>query len=230
MNQKLRIVTATRGSPQGFFSNTALGRSLVLTRPIHPNVELRLFSNNSAGLPALYNVALREAESDPAILLFVHDDVYLCDFFWPNQVLSGLAAYDIIGVAGNRRRLPNQSAWNTVDADGSWDERQHLSGILAHGPSYPPDRLWVFGSAGQEVKLLDGLLLAARSEALLAASIRFDERFDFHFYDMDLCRQAELRKLRMGTWFISVIHMSLGNAGSPAWRQAYSKYLDKWQS
>jgi hypothetical protein len=39
--------------------------------------------------------------------------------------------------------------------------------------------------------VLDGLLLAARSETLLSNQLTFDERFDFHFYNMDFCRQAE---------------------------------------
>jgi hypothetical protein len=230
MTPKFRVVTATRESQQGFFSNTALGRSLALTVPIHPNVEVRLFANNTAGLPAVYNIALRESASDPAILVFVHDDVYFCDFFWPNHILWGLATFDIIGVAGNRRRLPKQSAWNTVDDNRTWDDREQLSGVLAHGPTYPPDKLWIFGPPCQEVKLLDGVILAARSETLLAKNVGFDERFDFHFYDMDFCRQAESQKLRMGTWIVSLIHMSLGNSGSPSWKQAYATYLDKWNS
>jgi len=28
----------------------------------------------------------------------------------------------------------------------------------------------------------------------------FDPRFQFHFYDLDFCRQAEQRGLKMGTW------------------------------
>jgi hypothetical protein len=71
-------------------------------------------------------------------------------------------------------------------------------------------------------------LLAARSETLLAKGVEFDERFDFHFYDMDFCRTAERQALRMGTWSLSVIHESGGTYGTPAWRGAYQRYLDKW--
>jgi hypothetical protein len=42
-------------------------------------------------------------------------------------------------------------------------------------------------------------MLAARSNTLAEKGLRFDPLFDFHFYDLDFCRQAELRKLRMGT-------------------------------
>ena len=163
-----------------------LGRSLALHRS--SQVELRLFPGNSTGLPALYNTAIREAAADPAILMFVHDDVMLCDIFWPQNVFAGLRAFEIIGVAGNKRRLPNQ------------------------------------------VKLLDGLLLIANSPTLHLHDLRFDERFDFHFYDLDFCRQAELRNVRLGTWTISVVHQSRGMLGTPSWRAAYASYLQKWGS
>jgi len=44
-------------------------------------------------------------------------------------------------------------------------------------------------------------------------NLGFDERFGFHFYDLDLCRQAEQRGIRTGTWPISVVHESGGNFG-----------------
>jgi GT2 family glycosyltransferase len=80
------------------------------------------------------------------------------------------------------------------------------------------------------VKLLDGFFLAVRSETLLSKGIRFDETFDFHFYDMDFCRQAEEHGLRMGTWTLSAVHESGGSFGTSAWQQGYQKYLDKWKS
>ncbi len=227
---KLRIVCATRESREAFFVKCALGRSLALTGAIHPNVELRLFPGNTLGLPVVYNTALQEARSDPTVLVFVHDDVYLCDYFWPNLILSGLATFDVIGIAGSAQRLPNQSAWNSGAEVGTWGDRQYLSGVLAQGASNPPRSLWAFGPPGREVKLLDGLLLAARSDVLQGHHVSFDPRFSFHFYDMDFCRQAEVQGLRMGTWFLSVIHVSMGEAQSPAWHLAYREYLAKWQS
>ena len=54
--------------------------------------------------------------------------------------------------------------------------------------------------------------------------------FDFHFYDLDICRQFESKQLKMGTWPISVIHESGGAFGTPAWQDSYKKYLEKWGS
>ena len=55
----------------------------------------------------------------------------------------------------------------------------------------------------------------------VASGLRFDEQFDFHFYDLDFCRQAELKGMTMGTWPISVVHESGGAYGKPAWREAF---------
>ena len=74
------------------------------------------------------------------------------------------------------------------------------------------------------------MLLIANSPTLHLHDLRFDERFDFHFYDLDFCRQAELRNVRLGTWTISVVHQSRGVLGTSGWRAAYASYLEKWGS
>ena len=226
MRDRVRVVVATRESRVRFFETTATGRSLALYR--FPFLELMLFEQNRTGLPALYNRAIEAARERPAILVFVHDDVHLCDFYWPWQLASALAAFDVVGLAGNRRRVPNQPSWAFVDTRCTWDAQENLSGIVGHGQGFPPAALSVFGNPRQEVKLLDGVLVACRSTTLIDHDVRFDERFDFHFYDLDLCRQVEARKLTMGTWPISVVHESSGDFGSPAWHEAYAKYLQKW--
>jgi hypothetical protein len=228
MNLKFRFVCATRESAEAFHTRTALGRSLAPY--LHGHTEIRLFANNRQGLPRLYNEAIREAASDPATLIFIHDDVHLCDFFWPAHVAMGLRAFDVIGLAGNVRRVPRQPGWAYLDDRFTKDTRANLSGIVAHGDGIPPRRVSIYGPPGQQVKLLDGVLLAVHSETLLSKEIQFDERFDFHFYDMDFCRQAELKQLRLGTWTISIVHESNGAFETDAWRAAYSRYLEKWQS
>jgi GT2 family glycosyltransferase len=225
---KVRLVCATRASREEFFTKTALGRSAFIFRS--PFIELTLFPDNKTGLPALYNRVLRAAQSDPAVLIFVHDDVHLCDFCWPIHVLDGLNAFDIVGVVGNVRRVPAQPHWLYLDDKFTKDEFSNLSGIVAQGTGFPPNSLYIYGQPGKEVKLLDGLILAARSEVLLTNKLEFDEAFDFHFYDMDFCRQAEARGLRIGTWPLSLIHESDGDFRSPTWRLGYEKYLQKWKS
>lgn len=226
MPPKIRFVVATRKSRQDFFSRTATGVSLSLYK--FPFVDLHLQDQNRLGLPVIYNRAIDASRTDPAILVFIHDDVHLCDFYWPDQILHSLTQFQLVGVAGNRRRVARQAAWCFLNDKFAIDIPENLSGVVGHGNGFPPARLSAFGPPCQEVKLLDGLMLIAHSDTLINNNIRFDERFDFHFYDMDFCRQAEQIGIKMGTWPISVVHESSGNFGTEAWRAAYRKYLDKW--
>ena len=154
----------------------------------------------------------------------------MCDFLWLRSIVQGLQNFDLLGLAGNKRRLSRQPSWAFIDEDFTWDEGQNLSGIIGHGSGIPDYNISAFGEPGQAVKLLDGVLLACQSQTFHAHGISFDELFDFHFYDLDLCRQFESKQLKMGTWPISVIHESGGSFGSTGWRESYQKYLKKWGS
>ena len=226
--EKIRFVVATRENREGFFSRTATGRSLSLYR--FPYVDLFLKDQNRAGLPVVYNQAIEAAKTDPAILIFIHDDVHLCDFYWPIRVWNALKEFQLVGMAGNRRRVPNQPGWAFINTQFTCDSAENLSGVVGHGNGFPPVNLSVFGPSRQKVVLLDGLMLITHSRTLINHQIRFDERFDFHFYDLDLCRQAEAKGLKMGTWPISVVHESGGNFTSEGWQTGYRKYLEKWGS
>src|SRR5262245_9061643 len=95
-----------------------------------PFVELRLHERNERGLPALYNQAIEAARSDPAILVFVHDDIHLCDFYWADHVVNAVSNFQIAGLAGNRRRVPRQPSWAFVDTKPTWDAAENLSGVI----------------------------------------------------------------------------------------------------
>ena len=228
---KIRLVCATRLSTREFFATSALGRSVPHYRafPRGQPIELRLFAENAQPLPAVYNVAIEEARDDPAILVFLHDDVYLNDFYWCQHLLEGLGHFHIVGIAGNRRRVPGQASWMFLDDAFRRDDDANLSGVLGHGQGFPDlIELSVYGPPGQEMKLLDGVFMAARSRDLVRSGARFDPRFAFHFYDLDFCREAERCGLRMGTWALSVIHASPGRLGGDVWRKAYIDYLAKY--
>jgi|GEM_PF-311602 len=223
----IRLVCATRQSQASFMRETALGRSLAVQRHARPP-ELLLFDNNTTGLSALYNAAIEQAAGSPAILVFVHDDVSINDFFWTERIHEALQQFDIIGLAGNRRRSPQQPAWAFATPQFAWDTPEYLSGSVGHGKGVASDGVSYFGPVGVECKLLDGLMLVADSTRLIESGVRFDEQFEFHFYDMDFCRQAELKGLKMGTWPISGVHESAGAFNTPVWRAAYERYLRKY--
>lgn len=225
LSTKFRFICATRASVTAF-RQTALGRSLECFQ--YPFVQVRLFPENSLGLPAVYNHAIREAVNDPAILLFVHDDIYITDFFWHTHLLTALSKFQIVGVAGNPKRAPGQPGWLPMD-DVNVEELD-ASGIVGHGNGFPPENLSAYGAAEVEVKLLDGVFLAVDSETFRVQGLSFDEQFSFHFYDLDFCRTAERLGLKMGTATVSVIHQSTGGYSSDAWRRGYAAYLKKWGS
>lgn len=217
---------ATRKSERDFYESTATGRSLAFYRP--PIVELCLFPNNTEGLSTVYNRAIVESKGDDAILVFAHDDLHILDFYWLHRIEEGLNHFNIIGLAGNRRRLPRQPSWAFIDTNFTWDAPENLSGVVGHGKNFPPTDLSIFGPPRQQVLLLDGLLIASRNKTLLENNLMFDERFKFHFYDLDFCRQAEIKNISCGTWDLSLIHESGGSFGSDLWKAAYQQYLEKW--
>lgn len=247
----IRLVCATQRREADFWTNTLLGRSLNFYRQYASRFELRLFSENQRGLPAVYNQALAEAhKSTPRIMVFVHDDIHFLDLFWPESILEGLTQFDMIGTLGCKRHYQNQLSWVHVwqGSEIVNPKRQDVSGSVTHFSRGEVDKGIVetdrvrpdhfapfgadlyfshFGPSGQQVVLLDGMLMACHSNTLFANDIQFDERFDFHFYDMDICRQFEAKGLRMGTWAVSVLHGSHGSYGE-AFLKAYPAYAEKW--
>jgi GT2 family glycosyltransferase len=193
-----------------------------------PHLVVHLYPENLKGLPRIYNDAIEKCINEPSIIVFAHDDIHILDFCWMQAIFNGLNLYGMVGVVGNKRRVPFQSSWAFINPQLNWDESSNFSGIIGHGSSFPPKDLSFFGPPFQEAKLLDGVLLATFSETLRTKHLRFDERFKFHFYDMDFCRQAELKGISMGTIPLSLVHESGGNFGSEIWKNAYLDYLQKW--
>lgn len=221
----LHIVAATRHDAQAFQRDALLYRSLARLQG-HAGVRAEIVPSNTRGLPEIYNAALaRVAEDD--VLLFTHDDVWLDDWFVPQRLHDALARFAVVGVAGNRRRVPRQPSWLFLDTAWTRDTAENLSGAVAHGPG-PPGLINYYGRAPARVRLLDGVFLAARAGTLRRAKVAFDPRFTFHFYDLDFCRSCEQAGLELGAWPIALTHASVGNLGTSSWRQGYADYLAKW--
>lgn len=222
----IRVICATRHSKEEFLTHTATGRSIASFIKITP-VEVRLYPENRIGLSTLYNRAIEECINKSRILIFIHDDVWITDYHWGERVREALRKYQIVGLAGNIRRTPNQPIWNRL-ANNELENSHFLSGVVAHDNKFPPAVFVPFGEADRECKLLDGLFIGCLSEDLITTNLRFDERFDFHFYDADFCRQSEKLGLKMGTFKLSVIHESEGVLGEETWKLCFHKYTEKW--
>ncbi|HSU77371.1 MAG TPA: glycosyltransferase [Burkholderiales bacterium] len=222
----IEVVAATRLPKSGFWAKTALGQSLQRISADRRVSSFTSFENRS-GLPRFYN---QRIETDgPDVLVFAHDDVWLDDYHFAQRLLDGLDAFDVVGVAGNRRRVARQPAWAFLDMNLTVDSPDNLSGAVAHG-SAPFGAVTYYGvyPAPASCELLDGMLLATRRSTLVKSGVRFDPRFAFHFYDMDFCRSARQAGMRLGTWPLSVTHQSSGAFGSAPWREGYERYIEKW--
>lgn len=221
------FVAATRLPENEFWTDSALGVSLKNLKN-NVRVDTRLSFENKLGLPEVYNRALESTEKSD-ILVFLHDDIWLTDDRLLEKLEAALARFDMVGVAGNIRRLTAQPAWlySSVGSSGFVWDRGYLSGSIQHGN---PERheLTFFGSAPARCELLDGVFLACRRQELVRRGVCFDERFLFHFYDLDLCRSASQAGLKLGTWPVELIHQSAGVFGSKEWVRAYEVYLEKW--
>jgi len=224
----VQIISATRYSEQDFWSKTALGLSLHRHLKQESGITAKVAFNNTLGLSTVFNQAIEQAD-DRAILVFVHDDVWIDEANFVDTLIAGLAHFDVIGVAGNKRRLPNQPAWLFTDTALTWDDDEYLSGKVWHGPhAFGEDKF--YGEVPAACELLDGVFLAVRKSVLNAAHVRFDPQFDFHLYDIDFCRSARVAGLSLGTWAIKLTHQSKGAFGSPHWAQKCQLYFNKWES
>jgi hypothetical protein len=231
--KKVRIVSATSKNETEFMQQTLLGQSFHLLPRVNISDISILFSNvgnNQKGLGSFYNQFLQPEYHDE-ILLLVHDDVYLHDWHVTHRLNDAIEHFDVIGLAGNINPDFSEPSWalgwNHDKYPTGWQPLEYLSGAVGHlGPNGTV--LSYYGETPQSCKLLDGLFLAINAEKFAEGSVRFDEQFKFHFYDLDFCRQCLNKGLTMGTWPISVTHASGGAFGSPAWIDAKTKYFHKW--
>jgi GT2 family glycosyltransferase len=222
--QTFTIVSGTRKSETVFWAQTALGKSLPRLCGLE-NVEIKIFFNNTRGLSVIYNETIQTSTSE--YIIFVHDDVWLDDYFLIKRVEEGLNYFDIIGLAGNRRRLPKQPSWYFTNERFIPDSTKYLSGAVGHGAN-PAGAVSYYNHSPASCELLDGLFLATKIDTLKNNGVFFDPQFEFHFYDMDFCRSARQASLHIGTWPIAVTHQSGGAFGLGQWQELYQQYLDKW--
>ena len=221
----LTIVSASRTAAEDFDTTTLLGRSLCL--PAHRTYQPWISTSNRKPLGEIYNRALEQLSPD-SLVVFCHDDLWLGEVSLLPPLLEALEQFDLVGVAGNRRLTPGQPTW-WLQPDGSTWVHPHLVGGIRHGDPGASEAIR-FGPSPAEASLLDGVFLAARAGTLQRAGVRFDPSFPFHFYDLDLCRNALTAGLRLGVWPLPLIHGSSGAAGSPDWQLGLELYRRKWET
>ena len=226
-NLKVRVIISTRLTKSEFLQNSQTAKSIKYFIDTSP-VQVKCYYENNIGLSEIYNKEINEAGYSSVILVFMHDDILIADYFWTKKVRDGLDQFSIVGLIGNQKRHPYQPSWRFLDLNFKVDKFDNYSGVVGHGTRFPPKILSNFGTPLKKCKIIDGLFIAVDSRTLLKTGLRFDERFKFNFYDIDFCRSAENLGLDIGTIPLSVVHESPGNFGDD-WKNSYKIYINKWK-
>lgn len=226
--KKICFVSGTRLCESDFWDFSPLGRTL--TDHLTPNIITGdIYFQNTCGLSEIYNKAITK-NSHVDFMIFLHDDVWLTDANLIEKLHHSLSQFDIIGIAGNTRILPNQPAWLFSEIrDGELIlDTSNLSGQILHG-NIKKSQLSYFGKSPAKCELIDGVFIGVNLKHIRSSNVAFDELFDFNFYDLDFCRTARQAHLSIGTWPIEVIHESSGAFNTEQWKFMYDIYLEKWK-
>lgn len=225
------IVSSTRLSKASFWQTSYLGRSLShIPIELRPRLVIHYANHGKQGLSEIYNLAIDRIGSTD-ILILVHDDVYIHDWFIVQRCQEAMRAYDVAGVAGSLNPDLRHPSWGlafdaNLNATG-WQPQLQRSGAVNHS-NYANANLSIYGPTPHACRLLDGVLLAMNVARVRAVKARFDEAFKFHLYDLDFCRSATAAGLRLGTWPIAITHGSTGRYDTNEFRDAARTYMTKW--
>ncbi|MEI8195556.1 MAG: hypothetical protein WCI73_06580 [Phycisphaerae bacterium] len=181
------------------------------------------FEHNRQGLPVCYNAYLNQFAGTNRILVLVHDDVAIADVFIREKLDEAVLMFDIVGVVGSgyfdAQARPRDYTWSV------WP-KEYLSGAVEHELGPGLNGWAVCGLTPRRCVIMDGLFLAI--DLLTIGRVRFDERFDFHLYDLDFCLQAHQAGRTLGTANVYLHHGSMGDYASPGYQQAKQAFRTKW--
>jgi hypothetical protein len=225
----IEFVSATRRTRDEFWSASGMGQSLRrLEADKRWTAEVAFEHDGAIAEP--YNARIK-ARSEHDILVFLDNDVWVDNFCVVDLLAEGLDAFDVIGVVGNRRRVPGALSWRHArEREGQLlqDEASQLSGGIAIG-ALPLGAVQRFGDCPAECELLGGMFIAVRRATLLGSGVRFDPNLGPHFQGLDFCRTARGKGLRLGTWPIALTHLGIEGFDQPEWRAARDRYFRKWK-
>ncbi len=187
------------------------------TKPL----EVKLILNNSKGLSELYNTFLTP-EFKNHIVVFVHDDVYMEDLAIASKLHEAHTQFNIVGVAGCITPLIKSPAlWHLMT------DKSNLRGFCSHSLPNGKTNSAVYGLSNESVDLIDGVFMSVDVDSVLEVDCKFDEEFDFHFYDLAFCMNSNKLNLKLGVWPIFIRHLGLGSPDS-RWVELEQKFINKY--
>ena len=222
----IHFVCATPLNVVEFANESTLLDYCVALRALNADMaHFDIAADNRHGLGKVYNSALSKLYAqrivDSDFIVFLHDDVTIEDINLPRKLQE--SAFDVVGLAGTTKLLfESPVLWNHARLG-----EHTLSGAVAHANGTD---IWMnsYGTFRKPCEVVDGLFIAVRLKRLIESGVRFDEQFDFHFYDLDFCLSARKAGLTIGTEPIWVVHRGLGDWDTQSWHENERRFLEKW--
>jgi len=204
------------------------------------SVDIHTFTENKRGLTEVYNEFIDNHGNEYDYIAFVHDDLWINDVMFFDKIVSASRTFGIIGCCGGK-------GWEPLDDRSRpmiWTHAARncgASGFMVHAApkefngqiaEYDFDGRSIFatnyGNSPSRVLTIDGSFMCFTKSAI-GVGVRFDTRFRFHFYDMDMCFTAFVKNVSVGTAPLTLTHESLGySVMQPEYMESQRKFLDKW--
>lgn len=223
--KKVTLVTCTRAKTTEEFEKRPIYKSIEKLSFIYKPKEFdfEICKDNKKGLSEVYNSFIIDPKFTNDILLFVHDDIEIKDLFLVETLNE--SPYTVTGLAGTKTaNLNSAAAWHLMS------DRQHFVGEVMH---VKENNIWttVFGPSQSRALLIDGLFMAINIEHIINTSIRFNEKFKFHHYDLSFCLECNKQKVPVGVMPIAVIHHGLGDSMmTEDWRNSADEFQKYYNS
>ena len=192
MDFKHAIVSCTRKNKETtvLFNCSQINSSL-------KNIDFYWFENNNQGLSKNYNEILKKYQSKYDFIHFVHDDVFIYDDFGVLEYILSQYNFDISGAAGSSRVIIKPPyMWHSMGKEGGM-------GIVEHG-KIKQSHCSVFGNMFEKAVIMDGLYMCVKTQNI--KNWCFNEKFDYHFYDIASCIDAYKQNLTLGIIPIHLRH------------------------
>lgn len=167
-----------------------------------------------------YNRGATQSRGD--MLIFSHDDIDMVNGDFASRLLTHLARYDVVGVAGTSK---------LIDGDHSLAGYPYVHGQVIHEVEKQMIYLCADFSSpvAERAQAFDGLFFAVRREVW--ESLKFDEQtFDgFHLYDVDFTYRAYLAGFRLAIPLdLLMIHYSTGKYDR-VWHRYNQRFREKFK-
>jgi len=183
-------------------------------------------SKNQLGICAAYNRGVFLSHGD--ILLFVHEDVFHLERNWGPKLEQKYLADEslgMVGVAGTQVLYADPPIWTRAGMPWLFGKVVHE---LDQGTRY---FMTIFSkdSGDRPVVALDGCWLSVRRKVFDTCQFDASTFPGFHFYDLDICLQAQEHWKIIASTDILIKHRSAGGFREE-WKQAASQFAKKWKT